>query len=123
MFNDAYVRKTGMPVFPGSLNLALEAPFDWLEPSLQDVIIQFPGKEFGAERDILMLPCNLRSLESQRAFLWVTTRGASDPDRRGLVEIIASVSLRDTYGLQDGDLVEVEVQRGGDRTAEPADRR
>lgn len=123
MFNDAYVRKTSMPVFPGSLNLALEAPFAWFEPRLQDAIIHFPGKESGAERDILMLPCTLHSLGSQPAFLWVTTRGASDPDRPGLVEIIASVNLRDRYGLQDGDLVEVEIPCGGDRTTEPADRR
>jgi CTP-dependent riboflavin kinase len=117
-FNDAYARKTGMPIFPGSLNLALEVPFDWLEPALQSAMIYFPGREFGAERDILMLPCRLRSLRSLRGFLWTTTNGASDPTRRGLVEIIASENLRDRYGLRDGDLVEVEVLAAGDAATE-----
>jgi CTP-dependent riboflavin kinase len=31
-FNDAYARKTGMAVFPGSFNVALDIPFDWFAP-------------------------------------------------------------------------------------------
>ena len=108
-FNDAYVRKTGMPVFPGSLNVALDIPFDWSARNLRDRIILFLGEEFGGERDILMLPCKLPSLGSQRAFLWTTTNTVTESARRPIVEIIASVGLRDVYGLQDGDLVEVEI--------------
>ena len=112
MFNDAYARKTGMPVFPGSLNVALEVPFEWFAPTLQHTIIRFPKEEYGGERDILLLPCSLRSLRSQKAFLWTATTAASGPGQRGLVEIIASESLRDAYGLQDGDLVEIELPTG-----------
>ena len=97
MFNDAYARKTGMPVFPGSLNVALEVPFEWFAPTLQHTIIRFPKEEYGGERDILLLPCSLRSLRSQKAFLWTATTAASGPGQRGLVEIIASESLRDAW--------------------------
>lgn len=31
-FNAVYARKMGLPVFPGSLNLALDIPFDWSAP-------------------------------------------------------------------------------------------
>jgi CTP-dependent riboflavin kinase len=108
-FNDAYARKTGVPVFPGSLNVALDVPFEWSAPTLRDRIILFRGEEFGGERDILMLPCKLRTLGSQRAFLWITTNTVTESARRNIVEIIASVGLRDAYGLQDGDVVEVEI--------------
>jgi CTP-dependent riboflavin kinase len=33
LFNAAYCRKAGMRVFPGSLNVALDAPFDWFAPA------------------------------------------------------------------------------------------
>ena len=106
--NEAYVRKLGVPVFPGSLNLAIETPFDWTEPSLQDAIIRFPREENGSERDILMLACRVRGLGPLTAFLWTTTRGLQAA-KEGRVEIIAPVGLRDQYHLRDGDLVEIEI--------------
>ena len=109
-FNDAYAHKTGMPVFPGSLNIALDVPFDWSARNLKDRIILFAGEEFGGERDILLLPCTLPSLGSQRAFLWITTNAVTESARQNIVEIIASVGLRDTFGVRDGDLVEIEIQ-------------
>jgi len=44
-FNDAYSRKAGMSIFPGSLNLALEHPFDWLAPRYQTHIRRFGRDE------------------------------------------------------------------------------
>ena len=32
LFNDAYASKTGMRLFPGSLNVARDVPFDWFVP-------------------------------------------------------------------------------------------
>jgi hypothetical protein len=54
----------------------------------------------------------LRNLRSQRAFLWTTTTAARDPAARRHVEIIAPVSLRATFGLEDGDRVEIELSSG-----------
>jgi CTP-dependent riboflavin kinase len=108
-FNDAYARKTGMRVFPGSVNVALDIPFDWSARDLQDRIILFTGEEFGGERDILMLPCRLPTLGSQRAFLWITTNAVTESARQNIVEVIASVGLRDAFGLRDDDLVEIEI--------------
>ena len=31
LFNAAYSQKLGMPVFPGSLNIALDHIFDWFD--------------------------------------------------------------------------------------------
>lgn len=108
-FQDAYRRKTGIPIFPGSLNLVLDQPFDWFAESLAPRVITFAREEYGGERDILLLPCQLRLPRYEAAFLWSTTTAARwRPDPR-VVEIIASVNLRGTYSLADGDRVEIEI--------------
>ena len=109
LFNDAYVRKTGMAVFPGSLNVALDMPFDWFAPRWQPFVIWFGREDYGGERDVLLFPCVLSSLRSQRAFLWSTTTAARAPKNPRLVEIIAPVGLRAAYGLQDGDIIDIEL--------------
>lgn len=115
-FRDAYSRKLGMPVFPGSLNLALPHAFDWHAADLQPRIIRFGREEYGGERDILLLPCRLQSLGGQRAFLWTTTTAAQDRDDPHVVEIVAPVGLRAAFGLHDGDEVTLEL-RDRDTTA------
>jgi len=108
-FNSAYSRKLGVPVYPGSLNLALAQPFGWAEPALQADLIRFDREEYGGERDILLLPCRLRSLGGEAAFLWTTTTAAHDPEDPWVVEVVASLGLRATYGLKDGDLVTLQL--------------
>lgn len=104
-FDAEYSRKLGTEVYPGSLNVALGEPFDWFAPALQPHVVWFGREEYGGERDILLVPCTLLNLQQQRAFLWSTTRAARDRDDARVVEIIAPVGLRATYGLRDGDLV------------------
>ena len=67
-FNAAYAQKLGVPIFPGSLHLALAYVFDWS-----------------------------------------TRTAARDWPDPWLVEVLAAVPLRATYGLADGALVEVEL--------------
>jgi len=115
-FNAAYSRKLGMPVFPGSLNLALPHALDWHVAELQPYVIWFGREEYGGERDILLLPCRLPSLGGQRVFLWTTTTATRDPEDMRVVEIVAPIGLRATFGLRDGDEVTVEVLADGTRT-------
>src|SRR3954471_9220411 len=107
LFNAAYSRKTGMPVFAGSLNVALDGPFDWYAPAIVDRTIWFGREEYGGERDILLLPCALTNLKAERAMLWTPTTAARHRPDPWVVEIIAAVNLRATYGLIDGDIVEI----------------
>ena len=108
-FNAAYSRKVGVPVFPGSLNLALEAHFDWFAPDIIRRTISFNRTEYGGERDILLIPCVLCNLAMQRAWLWTPTTAAHDRPDPWVVEIIAAANLRDTFGLADGSIVEVQL--------------
>jgi CTP-dependent riboflavin kinase len=109
LFNAAYSRKLGMPVFPGSLNLRLTEPFDWLASRYEPNIIRFGKAEYGGERDILLLRCNLASLEGRRAFLWTPIHPILGVGMAYTVEIVADIKLRAAYGLTDGALVEVEL--------------
>ena len=114
LFNAAYSRKLQMPVYPGSLNLALDQIFDWFATRYQSHIIWFGREEYGGERDILMLPCELLNCGRRKAFLWTPTTAARNRPDPWVVEIVSEVMLRDTYGLNDGDLVSVEIRTDGD---------
>jgi riboflavin kinase, archaea type len=110
LFNASYARKLGMPIFPGSMNVALDQPFDWFDPRWQHAVVELDRVEYGGERDILLLPCSLNVAPGVPAFLWSTTTAARDPADRLLAEVIAPVGLRATYGLADGDLVAIELK-------------
>jgi hypothetical protein len=63
-----------MPVFPGSLNIAFDNLFDWFYACYEAHRIWFGREEYGGERDILLLPCELISLYRRKAFLWTRRR-------------------------------------------------
>ena len=109
LFNAAYSNKLGMPVFPGSLNIALDHVFDWFDARYETHIIWFGREEYGGERDILLLPCELVSLDHRRAFLWTPTTAARHRRDPWVVELVADVNLRNHFGLQDGDVIEIRV--------------
>lgn len=83
--------------------------FDWHAPELEPYVVRFGREEYGGERDVLLVPCRLRSLGGQRGFLWTTTTAARDRTDPWVIEIVAPVGLRATYGLRDGDEVTVEL--------------
>jgi len=109
LFNAAYSEKLGMRVFPGSLNIALDHVFNWFEARYEAHRIWFGQEEYGGERDILLLPCKLVSLDRRRAFLWTPTTAARDRPDPWVVEVVSDVNLRDWFGLKDGDVVEIRV--------------
>ena len=113
LFNVAYSEKLGISVFPGSLNIALDQVFDWFDARYEAHRIWFGREEYCGERDILLLPCELVSLDHRRAFLWTPTTAARDRRDPWVVEVVSDVNLRDQFGLQDGDVVEIRVPTSG----------
>jgi CTP-dependent riboflavin kinase len=108
-FKAAYSRKVGAPIFAGSLNIALASPFDWFAPDIARRTIMFDRGEYGGERDILLVPCVLLNLARQAAWLWTPTTAARDRSDPWVVEVIASTNLRESFGLVDGSIVEIEL--------------
>ena len=113
LFNAAYSEKLGISVFPGSLNIALDHVFDWFDARYEAHRMWFSREEYGGERDILLLPCELVSLDHRKAFLWTPTTAARDRRDPWVVEVVSDVNPRDHFGLQDGDVLEIRVPTSG----------
>ena len=100
---DHYAGKTGMQLFPGTLNLQLEHPW-----SLPPRPIRLEAQEYGGTVSVNLVPC---TVFGRRAFILRTD--ANEEGRghhpRTIIEIATDVKLRDQYQLQDDDMVEVEV--------------
>jgi CTP-dependent riboflavin kinase len=58
LFNAAYSEKLGMPVFPGSLNIALDHVFDCFDARYEAHRMWFGREDYGGERDICCFPAN-----------------------------------------------------------------
>lgn len=98
-----YRSKTGMNLFPGTLNVQLEEPY-----SLPQRVIRLEGQEYGGDVSVSMVPCSIRG---KRAFLLRTD--ANEQERghhpKTIVEIATDIRLRDHFDLNDGDQVEIEI--------------
>jgi riboflavin kinase len=100
---DHYERKTGMKLFPGTLNIELPEPY-----CLPPTVVRLEGEEYGGTVSVNLVPC---SIFGRRAFLLRTD--ANEQGRghhpRTIIEIATDVKLRDEFQLRDGDMVEVEM--------------
>jgi riboflavin kinase len=98
-----YERKTGMVLYPGTLNLRLDSEY-----SLPAKVIRLEGAEYGGRVSVNIVPCSVRG---RKAFLLRTDaneQGTGDHPKT-IVEIATDVRLRDLYQLQDGDYLELTI--------------
>ena len=98
-----YERKTGMVLYPGTLNIELAEPF-----SMPSGAIRLEGSEYGGCVSVNIFPC---SIAGRRAFILRTdlNESGNGPHPRTIVEIATDVRLRDHLSLNDGDTVEVQL--------------
>ncbi len=98
-----YQRKTGMKLFPGTLNIQLEEPY-----TMPKQVIRLEGQEYGGRVSVNMVPCLILG---KRAFI---LRTDANEEGRGhhpktIIEVATDVKLRDHFQLKDGDVVEIEA--------------
>ena len=101
--SDHYERKTGMRLFPGTLNVSLTEPY-----STSSAPIRLEAEEYGGRVSVNIVPC---IIFGRRAFLLRTEQnenGTGDHSPH-IIEIATDIKLRDAYGLRDGDWVEVVI--------------
>lgn len=98
-----YEKKTGMRLYPGTLNVELVSEY-----SLPSDVIRLEAAEYGGRVSVSIVPCQIFN---RRAFLLRTDQdeGGTGRHHRNIIEIATDVRLRDLYQLKDGDSVEVEL--------------
>ena len=103
---DLYYAKTGLHLYPGSLNVELEEPY-----ILPEDVIRIEKEEYGGIVSLSLCPCEIFG---RKAFILRTDRNASGKGEHPLtlIEIITDIRLRDAHQLADGDVVEVSVGDG-----------
>ena len=96
-----YERKTGMRLYPGTLNIELPGPY-----SLPRDVIRLEAEEYGGRVSVSIVPCRIFD---RRAFLLRTDQNERGIGHhpRNIIEIATDIRLRDEYQLKDGDWVEV----------------
>jgi len=99
-----YTRKTGMRLFPGTLNVHL---IGQTYPTPQGCL-RLEKEEYAGTVTVSIVPC---TVFGRRAFI---LRTDTDTGKLGdapdaILEIAADVKLREVYGLHDGDELEVDV--------------
>jgi riboflavin kinase len=100
---DHYRRKTGLVLFPGTLNVQLDEEY-----SVPAGATRLEGEEYGGDVSVNIVPCRIFDEE---AVILRTDKYEKDegPHARTLVEVACEVKLRDKYQLKDGDIVHIEV--------------
>lgn len=100
--NHFYEQKTGVRLYPGTLNLELTSPY-----SLPTEVIRLEADEYGGRVSVNIVPCRIFS---RQAFLLRTDeneRGAGHHPRN-IIEIATDIRLRDAYKLENGSWVDIE---------------
>ena len=101
--NSFYETKTGMRLYPGTLNIELPNPY-----SLPSNVIRLEANEYGGRVSVNIVRCQIFD---RRAFLLRTDQNEQGTGHhsRNIIEIAKDVRLRDLHQLKDGDWVEVEL--------------
>jgi riboflavin kinase len=101
--HEYYTRKTGMKLFPGTLNVQLDEPY-----SLPKQVIRLEGREYEGTVSVNIVPC---TIQGRPGFILRTD--ANEEGRghhpRTIVEVATDVKLRDYFNLNDGDIVTIET--------------
>jgi len=93
---EIFVKKTGMKVFHGTLNIKLE----------KDCIIEpdwtIKPEEFGGTQNVLVKKCKILEHEAYIVRAEKNQTGKGDHDLK-VIEIVSDINLRELYGLEDND--------------------
>jgi riboflavin kinase len=98
---DHYRDKTGMRLFPGTLNIQLDEPFE-----LPRRRARLEAGEYGGRVSVNIVPCKIFG---RAAVILRTDKADSEPQSRRVIEVACEVKLRERHQLRDGDVVEVEI--------------
>jgi riboflavin kinase, archaea type len=99
-----YERKTGMKLYPGTLNIRLANPY-----TVPSGSIRLETHEYGGTVSVSIVPCRVLG---RSGFILRTDANNDGTGRhpRTVVEIASDMKLRDDYNLADGDEISVKIE-------------
>ena len=99
-----YHRKTGMHLFPGTLNVQLDHPY-----SLPAKVTRLEAEEYDGAVSINIVPCRIFGKSG-----FILRTDANEQGRghhpKTIIEIASDVKLRYYFQLADGDQIEIDVE-------------
>lgn len=98
-----YEKKLGVKLFSGTLNIQLDAQYNFPKK-----FIRLDSSEYGGKVSINIIQCKIFE---RSAFILRTDKTEQGTGRypKTVIEVASDISLRDTYRLKDGDEIEIEV--------------
>lgn len=100
--SDHYLQKTGMRLFPGTLNVHLAE--EYCRPK---AALRLEKEEYAGTVSVSIIPCEIFG---RKAYILRTDKAEQEAESRRIIEIATDVKLRSTYRLNDNDGVEVTVE-------------
>jgi riboflavin kinase len=101
--SDDYRHKTGMKLFPGTLNVQLDEPY-----TLPGRVTRLEAHEYGGTVSVNIVPCSILGRKACILRTDVNEQGRGHHPRT-IVEVATDIKLRDHFGLNDGDVVEIKI--------------
>ncbi len=100
---EAYEKKLGIKLFPGTLNIQLEEEYSFPKDRMR-----LEKEEYGGRVSVNILPCKIFN---RKAYILRTDKNELGEGNhpKNIIELACDVKLRDTYNLNDGDKVEIQV--------------
>jgi len=100
--NHFYEQKTGIRLYPGTLNLELTSPY-----SLPRDVIRLEADEYGGRVSVSIVPCRIFG---RQAFLLRTDENERSTGHHSpnIIEIATDIRLREAYNFEMADWVKVE---------------
>lgn len=97
-----YHRVTGLKLYPGTLNLKLDAAY-----SVPGNSLRLDPKDYGGIVGVYIVPCRIFDRDAFVLRTDANARGEGDHPLE-VIEIATDIKLRDAFNLVDGDRVRVE---------------
>jgi riboflavin kinase, archaea type len=100
---DLYQQKTGIRLYPATLNIDLAYPY-----SLPPKPLRLEAHEYGGRVSVNIVPCRIFG---RQAVLLRTDQNeiGTGHHPRNIIEIATDIRLHDTFDLRDGDWVTVDL--------------
>lgn len=102
MMAEPFYNKTGISLFPGTLNIKLNKPYNL---SI-DYIIE--AEEYGGNFNVQIQKC--KALQEDAYIVRSEKNTANTGDyKQDVIEIVSNTNFREKYNLKDEDLIEIEI--------------